>query len=150
MYRYFKKIGNTDSISEFKSKGLSDEIINPPSTCDNSLPPELSYITNRTRVKFDESCLKQDTITFTHGKAVNIYTFYEMNLWNYIDGSDPTIGNSLFGAVKLVKNSDIDKYKYSEYGLGFDMKGTFSFPTGGLGKNIIIFGVDMSTRKNIF
>ena len=150
MYRYFKKIGNTDCISEFKSKGLSDEIINPPSTCDNSLPPALSYITNRTRAKFDESCLKQDTITFTHGKAVNIYTFYEMNLWNYIDSSDPTIGNSLFGAVKLVKNSDIDKYKYSEYGLGFDMKGTFSFATGGLGKNIIIFGVDMSTRKNMF
>ena len=73
-----------------------------------------------------------------------------MNLWNYIDSSDPTIGNSLFGAVKLVKNSNIDKYKYSEYGLWFDMKGTFSFPTGGLGKNIIIFGVDMSTRKNIF
>ena len=58
MYRYFKKIGNTDCISEFKSKGLSDEIINSPSTCDNSLPPALSYITNRTKVKFDESCLK--------------------------------------------------------------------------------------------
>ena len=29
MYRYFKKIGNTDHISEWKSKGLSDESINP-------------------------------------------------------------------------------------------------------------------------
>ena len=26
----------------------------------------------------------------------------------------------LFGAVKVVKNADIDKYKYSGYGTGFD------------------------------
>ena len=35
--------------------------------------------------------------------------------------------------------------KYSWYGFGFDMKGTFSFPSGGFGENIIIFGVDMSS-----
>ena len=27
MYKYFKKIGNTDNISQWKSKGLSYEII---------------------------------------------------------------------------------------------------------------------------
>ena len=32
---------------------------------------------------------------------------------------DFTLGNSLFGAVKLTKNSDFDKYKYSEYGIGW-------------------------------
>ena len=32
-----------------------------------------------------------------------IYLFL-INLWNYIDSSDPTLGNSLFGAVKLVEN----------------------------------------------
>ena len=41
MYRYFKKIGNTDNISEWKSKGLSDEIIETP---DNTLAPELIYL----------------------------------------------------------------------------------------------------------
>ena len=35
MHRYFKKIGNTDNISEWKSKGVSDEVIKPP---DNTLP----------------------------------------------------------------------------------------------------------------
>ena len=43
------------------------------------------------------------------------------------NSSDPTLGNSLFGAIKLVKNVDIDKYKYSDNGTGFDMKGTFGF-----------------------
>ena len=33
--------------------------------------------------------------------------------------------NSLFGAVKLVKYADINKYKYSGYDIGFHRPGTF-------------------------
>ena len=40
---------------------------------------------------------------------------------------NPTFENCLFGAVKLTKNADIDKYKYSGYGIGFDSRGTFYF-----------------------
>ena len=43
MYRYFKMITNTDYISSWKSKGLSDESIKPPTTSDNSLTPTLNY-----------------------------------------------------------------------------------------------------------
>ena len=57
-------------------------------------------------------------------------------MWNYVDSSDSMLRNSLFGAVKLGKNADIDNDKYSGYGIGFDPKG-YSFPTGGFGKNII-------------
>ena len=67
MCRYFKKTGNTGRISEWKSKRLSDEIIKPPNTSDNSLAPALRYTGNKTRVKFDRSCLKQDKIAFAHG-----------------------------------------------------------------------------------
>ena len=49
----------------------------------------------------------------------------------------------MFGAVKLTKNADINNYKYSRYGTGFDRKGKFSFGNG-FGRNVIIFGVDMS------
>ena len=35
--------------------------------------------------------------------------------------SCPTIGNSLFGAVR--KNADIDKNKYSGYGIRYDSVG---------------------------
>ena len=51
----------------------------------------------------------------------------------------------MFGAVKLTKNKDIDKYKYSGYGIGFDSGGTFSFPSGIFGENVIILGADMSS-----
>ena len=99
MYRYFKKISNTDYILSWKSKGLFDEIIKPPSACDNNLVLPLSYIGNKTRVKFDGGRSKQDKITFTHEKTVNIYIVYEINLWNYTDSSDPTLGDSLFGDI---------------------------------------------------
>ena len=50
MCRCFKKISNTDHISAWKSKGLSDESIKPPSTSDNSFASLLSCIGTKTRV----------------------------------------------------------------------------------------------------
>ena len=50
----------------------------------------------------------------------------------------------LFGAVTLTKNSDIEKYGYSGYRIGFDRRGSFSFPGGGYVQNVLIFGVDIS------
>ena len=61
----------------------------------------------------------------------------------------PTLENCLFGAVSLTKNADIDKYGYSGYGIGFDRHGSFSFPGTRLGRNVIIFGVDMSSSTKI-
>ena len=51
-------VTNTNYISSWKSRGLSAESIKPPTTSDNSLTPELSYIDYRIRVKFIGSCLK--------------------------------------------------------------------------------------------
>ena len=36
-----------------------------------------------------------------------------------------TLDDCLFGAVKLTKNSDTDKYWYSCYGIGFDSCSVF-------------------------
>ena len=44
---------------------------------------------------------------------------------------------------------DIEKYGHSGYGTGFDRRGSFSFPSGGFGKNILIFEVDMSSSVQI-
>ena len=46
--------------------------------------------------------------------------------------------------VKLTKNPDIDKYKYSGYGIGFDRREKFSFRDR-FGQNVIICEVDMSS-----
>ena len=62
---------------------------------------------------------------------------------------DPTLKNCLFGAVNLTKNADIDKYGYSGFGVGFDRRGSFSFPGGGCGQNVLTFGVDLSFTSHI-
>ena len=60
------------------------------------------------------------------------------------DSNYPSLENCLFGAVKLTRNTDIDKYKNFGYGIGFDRKIFFSHPSEANGRNVIIFGVDMS------
>ena len=143
MDRYFKLILNKKYISEGKSKGLSDESIKSPTTSDNSLSPLIDYLGNKIRLKFNGSCLKQHKLTYTHQKLVNIYIFYEI-IVSSSNNNGPTLRNSLFGAVRLTKDADIDRYRYSGYGIGFDRTGTFSFSGGGFGSNVIIFDVDMS------
>ena len=55
----------------------------------------------------------------------------------------------MVGAVKLTKNADPDKYKYSSYGIGFDLCSEFSLSDGSMGKNVFIFGVNMSSSVHI-
>ena len=61
-FSFIKKIGNTDHISAWKCKGLSNESIKPLATSGNSLPPILNHNGSRARIKFDGQCLKQDLI----------------------------------------------------------------------------------------
>ena len=112
------------------------ESIKPPTTFDNSLTPKLNYYNNtKIRVQFTGSCLKQPKFSFTHKKVVNIYIVYELSASSF-HISDPTIKNCLFGAVTLTKNTDTEKYRYSGYGIGFDRRSSFSFPSGGFGQNV--------------
>ena len=136
------------------SKGLSNESIKPPTTSDNSLTPILNYYGTKTKVSFDMSCLKQDKVTFNHGKIVNIYIVYEIIKIANINGnrnSNLTVQNALFGAVSLTKNADVNKYKYSGsgYGIAFDRTSSFSFSGGGNRQNVIIFGVDMNSSVHV-
>ena len=43
----------------------------------------------------------------------------------------------------------MEKYGYSGYGIGFDRTSSVSFPNGGFGQNVLIFGVDMSSSPHI-
>ena len=79
VYKYFKFITNTNYISSWKSKGLSDESIKPFLTSDNSLAPLIEYYNGYyIRVKFNGSILRQPKVTYTHGKSVNICIAYEL------------------------------------------------------------------------
>ena len=63
--------------------------------------------------------------------------------------TDFTLGGCLFGGIKSTKNAVPDKYSYIGYGTGFDTHGEHPLPDGGIGKNAIIFGADMSSSVHI-
>ena len=76
MCKYFKRIAGVDNgsyIYYWQSKRLSDERINYIRTPTHSITPNLGYYGTKTRVEFNGSCLKQDSVTFNHKKVVNIY-----------------------------------------------------------------------------
>ena len=73
--RYFKKIagvGGGNCIYLWKSKGLSDERLNSNAASSYSIIPELRFYGTKTRVEFNESCLRQDKVTNSYGTIVNI------------------------------------------------------------------------------
>ena len=148
VYRYFKTVsGNDSNILSWKSKGLSDESIKNPTTSNKMLNPLVDYVGTKIRVKFNGDCLKQEKVTFNQVKIVNIYIFYKIERSVNIS-SYPTLENCLFGAVKLTKHVDVDLYKYSGYGIGFDKKGSYSIGIEVV-RNVIIFGVDMNLFHHI-
>ena len=129
---FHKKIGNNDHFSVWISKRLSHETINPLA---DSLAATLNYISTKTQVNFDASCFNQDNITFPHKQVLNICIVCKINAWSYIFGTDFVLENSLFEAIRLTKNSALDKYKYFGYGIGFDSRVSFSLTnSGGFGK----------------
>ena len=82
MYKYFKRVAGVDSnrYSYFwKSKGLPDENITAPTTSDYILNQQLNYLGAKTRVEFKGGGLKQDKITYTNEKIVNICIVYKIS-----------------------------------------------------------------------
>ena len=64
----------TDTIVEWKSKGLSNEKIKPPITANYNLFPKHIWMNNsKMRVRFKGSCLKQDKVPFTPSKCKFVY-----------------------------------------------------------------------------
>ena len=86
-----------------------------PTFVDNHLLPDNN---------FNEHCLIKNNI-FIPKKLVNLYISYTLGpqLRNF--NKDFTLGNCLFGSVKVTKNPDQEKSKYTGYGIGFDPRSEF-------------------------
>ena len=106
---------------------------------------------SRIRLEFKGSSLKQDKVHFASNNVVNLYIVYEYNICSQDSNAEFTLKDCLFGAVKLTKIANPNKYSYSGYGIGFDSR---SIINSDWGKNVIIFGVGMNSsvhanNKNI-
>ena len=52
-------------------------------------------------------------MSFLHKNVVNLYISYKLNTSERYLNTDFTLGNCLFGAVKLTKNVHQDNYRYN-------------------------------------
>ena len=96
IHRYFKTASDNPSIIlSWKSKGLSNESIRPPTTPNKIRNLSLHFVGTKTRVRLSGDCLKQEKITFNHGKIVNIHIIFEVEKSVNIS-SYPTLENCLF------------------------------------------------------
>ena len=138
---------NINYILSWQSRGLSNLKIDSIKTNYLLNPRVDHYDISKIRIKFDGSLLNRFPPAILHRNIVNIYIVYEITS-NNNDSNYPTLENCSSGSVKLTKNADFDKYGYSEYGIGFDRKGSYSVGNE-IGRNVIIFGVDMSSSTKI-
>ena len=99
-------------------------------------------------MNFNGHCLIKSNVSIPK-KVVYLYISYTLGpqLRNLNTGF--TLGNCLFGSVKLTKNADLDKYKYTGYSKGFDSCSEFLCTDGSYGKNFIILGADMSSSVHV-
>ena len=81
---------------------------------------------------FNRHCLIKKNISIPK-KVINLYISYALGpqLRNF--NTDFTLGNCLFGFVKLT-NADLDKHKYSGYDIRFNSRSEFSLLDGTMGK----------------
>ena len=96
-----------------------------------------------------KGALIQDENDITSGgPIINIYIVYKTSPRTI--NSNFVFRDCLFGAIKITNttNSDNDKCQYSSYGIGFDSTGNFTHPDGGNGRNVIIFGADLSNSAH--
>ena len=67
---------------------------------------------------------------FSGTTIINLYISYRQNPQSRNLNIDVTLKHSLSGSVKLTKNADPDKYKYSGCNIGFDSRLELSFADG--------------------
>ena len=70
-------------------------------------------------INFDGHCLIKNNILI-HKKVIKLYISYTLSSQSKNFNLDFKLSNCLFGSVKLTKNTDLSKYKYTGYGIGFD------------------------------
>ena len=135
--KYIKYFSGTTQINLWKSNGMPKENI---TKSDCKFAPTFGNHYLLPDINFNGHCLINN-ICISRKVMVSPW-FRNLN-------TDFTLNNCLVGSVELTKNADLDKYKYSSYGIGFDSHSEFSFTDGSMGKNVIIFGANMSSSVNI-
>ena len=104
-----------------------------PYATSKTFSPKLAWYSSRIELKVNGSCLKQeDKAAFTSKNMVNLFIVYELDTWSRDLNTEFFLKDCLFGAVKITKNADTDKYKYSGCDIRIDSQSAFLLPDGSI------------------
>ena len=94
---------------------MSKETIDNITKSDSNFAPTFVDHNSLLDINFNGHCFINNI--YIPKKVINIYISDTLNPWLGNLNTDFTLNNCLFGSVKLSKNADPDKYKYSGYGI---------------------------------
>ena len=153
----FKK-GNNDKLTTRKSTGIDNLSINSNLKAIPNTQGLLPILENNgwMNLKFNGNYFEQNKVLHpSTSNVVNIYVVYKLDPISLTRNADYTIQNTLFGTVKITKNTNISKNKYEGYGICFDEGGEFShmvkkgnFDHTTLARNVLIFCADMNFNSH--
>ena len=109
-----KYFSGTTRIDSWKSNGMSEENIEHIAKSESNFAGTFVDHHLLPDINFNGHCLINNTSI--PKKVINLYISYTLNPQLRNLSTDFTLGNCLFGSVKLNKNVDLYKYKYSGYG----------------------------------
>ena len=130
------------------SNEMSEENIENITKSDSNFAPNFVDHYLLPDINFNGHCLIKSNTSIPK-KVINLHISCKLNPPLRNSNTDFTLNNCLLGSVKLTKNADLDKYKYSGYDKGLDSRSELLFTDGSFGKNVIIFGADMSSSLHI-
>ena len=138
--KYIKYFTGTTWIESWKSNEMSEESIENLTKSDSNFAPTFVDPHLLPDMSFNGLCLTKNNISIPK-KVINLYI--SCTLDPQLRSTDFALGNCSFGSVKLIKNADLDKYKYTGSSIGLDSCSKFLFTDETHGKNVIIFGADL-------
>ena len=109
--KYIYYSSGTTRIDSWKSDGMSKGSIANITKSDSNFAPIFADYHVLPDITFNGHCLINNI--YIPKKVINIYISYTLNQWLRNLNTDFTLNNWLFRSVKLTKNADPDKYKYS-------------------------------------
>ena len=99
----------------------------------------------RMSVILSGSYVRKSKSIYPTKSEINIYIVYKLDTIKSARNTNFNIQNALFRAVKITEDpSDSDHNKYNRFGIAFDEGSNFRFGSIVNGKNVAIFGADMS------
>ena len=136
---------NSSGITLWKSTGIDNYSVNTDlKSVANILTAYPTLLREeRMGVTFSGNDMTQNKIVYDDFDLINIYIVYELGD-NKVK-NPLAIENGLLGALDITKKDvNTSQYQYFGYGICFDTNTDFTFGNIKNGKNVIMFGADMS------